>query len=809
MTASCSRWRVNAALLISLVLSSCSSIYADRCADEGNASRKPFDLTGCDEGWLSPLTQRASVYEGDDSPRLWTGEAPRTRANIDTSTLNARPGQSRRVTALGQGQGSTVNTGESAIAYYDAQQVSYPADAKTQEADIASVRSMVGSRYDPDEEIQVNFQNDKLEYFLDQMLHGALGVNYIAPPGLDGPVTFRTSRPLPKRYVLQVVRDVLSRNGLEMRYMNGVYQIGPPDSVASVGQISASGRTGERETRLVRISKGKASELVSFVKQLVPDDVTLAVNGGDKILVHAYAADIDRVAELITSLSEGGFGEDRIAVIQLHSGSPEYVAGKLNEFYRARLNGGAGGEVPTILPLENQRAILVGSKDRRVLDAIKVLAARFDTGSGGVEDISLRVVTLRNLAADEVAQQLNLIFNAGGANRVANGGAGRAANGQGTSTNPSGTGQGSTSPTVPANPLNLLGASPPQAGEGVPGFNLGARTTADNTQDTNSAQEQGSATRPGGSAAASGQAGGPVATKIVADVRNNSLLIYSSYALFLRISEVIRALDVPQSQVVIEATIAEVDLNDTLQHGVQAFLSSTGITARSSTDGDPITASSTQGTYGAGAGAVVHLGGTVGNYSADVILSALQTVTTTKVISTPYLTVLDGKTARLVIGDQIPFASTTQNATITGTVTVTQQIVVKDTGIILEVTPKIKADNSALLNIDQQISAAQANPANGTTDLTPTIATQEIKSDILVQSGRTILLGGLIKDSVQKTDGGIPVAMNLPIIGDLFKQHSDTAIRQELIVMITPRVIRHASQVENIARMLRGLVKIR
>ena len=78
-----------------------------------------------------------------------------------------------------------------------------------------------------------------------------------------------------------------------------------------------------------------------------------------------------------------------------------------------------------------------------------------------------------------------------------------------------------------------------------------------------------------------------------------------------------------------------------------------------------------------------------------------------------------------------------------------------------------------------------------------------------MQSGRTILLGGLIKESVSKTEGGVPMASNIPVIGDLFRQHSDTGFRQELIVMITPRVIRHSSQIENITRMLRGVIPIR
>lgn len=308
-----------------------------------------------------------------------------------------------------------------------------------------------------------------------------------------------------------------------------------------------------------------------------------------------------------------------------------------------------------------------------------------------------------------------------------------------------------------------------------------------------------------GTAGLSSQVVGRPAVKIVADTRSNALWVHSTSAVFRRIGDVVKILEVPQSQVVIEATVAEIELNKQLEHGVQAFLSSMGVvTARSSTDPDPITASTPgQTNTTSGAGVVGHFSVDRGpGMTADVVLNALRSVTNTKVISTPYLTVLDRRAARLVIGDQIPFSSARtigdpllSAPAIGGNV----MIDVKDTGLVLEVTPTIKTDNSASLTIDQRISQVNVQLA-GTNDATPTISTQHIKSDILVRSGRTILLSGLIKEDVRKTDhAAIPIAIEPPFAGDLYdlyKLHSDPIIGQELIVIMTPRVIRHFSEIK-------------
>ena len=155
-----------------------------------------------------------------------------------------------------------------------------------------------------------------------------------------------------------------------------------------------------------------------------------------------------------------------------------------------------------------------------------------------------------------------------------------------------------------------------------------------------------------------------------------------------------------------------------------------------------------------------------------------------------------------MIGDQIPFATRSQSSNNLGNTTVTQEVEILDTGVVLEITPRIHANNSVDLQISQSVSTPSTTV--GTGDLTPVISTRDIQSQILVQSGRTILLGGLIQDRDQKTEEGVPKLSRLPVVGDLFKQKTANAQRTELLVMITPRVVRSSSEIENITRLIQA-----
>jgi general secretion pathway protein D len=191
--------RLAALMAASLMVSGCSYMASDSCADQANLPKSERGLRGCEGGFFSARKQRETVYQGDDSPRLWSGAELRRGPNVDPAAINQAPAARTGIAAWSGSLKVDVAADEGAVA-----------------KDIADIKSTGVSRFDPDEKVTVKFEKATLDFFLKQMLSGALGVSYVAPDDLSGSVTFRTEQPISKSQVLQVVRDVLGRNALEM-----------------------------------------------------------------------------------------------------------------------------------------------------------------------------------------------------------------------------------------------------------------------------------------------------------------------------------------------------------------------------------------------------------------------------------------------------------------------------------------------------------------------------------------------------------------------------------------------------------------
>ncbi|WP_199823868.1 secretin N-terminal domain-containing protein [Labrenzia sp. OB1] len=624
---------------------------------------------------------------------------------------------------------------------------------------------------DPDAKVSMSFSNDPLQYVVRQLLGGMLSANYVVPDNLEGTVSFRTEQPVPRSVVPSIVRDILARNGYQMKVINGVYQIGTPQMIAQLEQISATGAAGDYQSRVIKLNGGNAEEIASVVTQILPPGATVsAVESNNSLVLHVDPVDERPVLDLIRTLTESSRGDDLVAVIPLRESPPEAIATSIEAYFAA--SGQAAQEKPFIVPLEQQQGLLVIARSERIMENVRTLIRGLDMDNRDIA--SLRVIQLKNLPAEEIASQLNNVYAESGPVTQ--------------STNP---------------------AEGPQEGASSDGGAEG-RSIA-----TPATMREGNSLRSGGSPTAArfeaarqaidAQNAKVVTSRqsdqeisIVPDTRNNALLVFATFRQFNRIREVVQSLDVPLSQVVIEATIVEVRLNDTLKYGVQAYLRSQGWALRTSRLPEASPSSE--------AGGVAQFDlGSINGTTATVVLEALQTVTDVEIISSPYLTVLDGRQARLAIGDQIPYLTQQTSASETGTTTTTNQVDIRDVGIILEVTPNIRADNSVLLNVSQEVSSTRSEGSGET--LTPTISQRSINSDIVVHSGKTVLLGGLIEDRSEKVKSGVPVVSDVPLIGKLFQQTSNISSRTELLVMITPRVVRRSGQIDHITRLLKSRIR--
>ncbi|HTZ36488.1 MAG TPA: secretin N-terminal domain-containing protein, partial [Stellaceae bacterium] len=268
--------------------------------------------------------------------------------------------------------------------------------------------------------------------------------------------------------------------------------------------------------------------------------------------------------------------------------------------------------------------------------------------------------------------------------------------------------------------------------------------------------------------------------RIEADEAHNSLLISANARDYELIRQVLAAVDVPPLQVLIEVTVAEVDLNDNLNYGVEYFINS----GKTNTF---LTSSSASTT---GISPVVpgfNLSWVAGNFAPRAILDLLSNVTQTKVISTPRLLVLSNETARLQVGDVVPIITQTATNAVTSNSTIVNNVTYKETGVVLEVTPRVNAGGYVTMDVNQSVS----NVVSTTTSQidSPTFQQRRLTSTISVKTGETILLGGLIQQNDNRQSSGIPFLHDLPGVGSLFGSHVNGTGRTELIMLMTPHVI--------------------
>jgi general secretion pathway protein D len=301
--------------------------------------------------------------------------------------------------------------------------------------------------------------------------------------------------------------------------------------------------------------------------------------------------------------------------------------------------------------------------------------------------------------------------------------------------------------------------------------------------------------------------------KITADVSTNSLLVYASAENYRLVEQTIRQLDQPQAQVGIDATIAEVTLNDNLSYGVQFYIQSKNLGMapdKGSALNTPTSPPSAAPTVLNGvANAFLNRAFPGFNFligpeaQPNMILDALHAVTDVKILSNPSLVVIDNQVATLLVGDEIPVSTGTGNVlnSATGTNnTIINSIDYRSTGIILRVIPRVSPNGNVRLDIEQEISQATNATAN---TLTPTVSQRKVKSSVAVANGQTVLLAGLIQEHTELDRGGIPVLDQIPKIGDLFSHQNKTTTRTELIIFIRPQVIRDAVDAHFVAEEFR------
>ncbi|MBI3769315.1 MAG: type II secretion system secretin GspD [Deltaproteobacteria bacterium] len=297
---------------------------------------------------------------------------------------------------------------------------------------------------------------------------------------------------------------------------------------------------------------------------------------------------------------------------------------------------------------------------------------------------------------------------------------------------------------------------------------------------------------------------------IVADQVSNSIVILATKKDYGDISEVLRKLDVVPRQVLIEVLVAEVDLGDDLKFGIEFSVaqSSRKNALGRITGGTPSSTTTTTNTAGS---SIFDLGSAFGLRSTDIVpvpgngvfgvisdnrnfaavLNAMAGKNKLKVLSSPHIMTADNHEAHILVGNEVPIITTQSNAIgvqTNNTTNILQNIQYRDTGVIMTVLPQVNSEGLVNMQIRQEVSQIASATTGGIAS--PTFSTRESETTVVVQSGETIVIGGIIDDSVDRSRTGVPFLMDIPVLGRAFRVDTDNVKRTELVVLLTPHVVR-------------------
>jgi general secretion pathway protein D len=534
------------------------------------------------------------------------------------------------------------------------------------------------------------------------------------------------------------------------------------------------------------------------------------------LLIQGSGAERKSAIETVLGFDVDWMRGQSVGVFPVRFSSPEPIITELEKIMDSG-DGGLSQNIVKFQPVSRLNAILVVTRKPNLLKTAETWIHRLDASD--TARTGVHVYHVKYGEARQLARVLNDIFVGGGgsfdtpASQVAPGsGLGRtagstdrlAASGPSASANVSfggsfgATGGGGGGGGLGGGGLGGTGRTGAAGGGLGAGSTLGRQTGQ--TGDTSGLEGRTSTGGAGG--------GQPVleGVRITPDVTGNALLIYASAENYQIIARTLAQVDRPKLQVAIEATVAEVTLNDELSYGVQFFLNGKYHGVVGSTSNIPTNPPGQSSTNSAGlVGAALNrafpgFNFLVGNENMpNVVLDALHAVTTTKVLSNPSVVVVDNEVATLMVGNDVPI--TTGSATLlTGSNSVVNSIDYRTVGIILRVVPRVNANGNVRLDVEQEISQVQSTTGVGGN---PIFSQRKVKSSLGVASGQTVLMAGLIQEQQNLTRGGIPLLDQIQNIGDAFSHQDKTGARTELIVFIRPQIIRDNVDASFVAEELR------
>jgi len=630
--------------------------------------------------------------------------------------------------------------------------------------------------------VTMNFVNADIEA-VSRAMGAMLDRQILVDPRVKGTITVYSDQPMSVREAYLNYLAALRGLGFAVVENAGLLKVVPEAEAklqagsVSVGPVTQRG--DQIATQVFRLNYENANNLVAVLRPLITPNNTINANPSNNTLVITdYADNLQRLAKIIAAMDTPASTD--IEVIPLQHAVASDLATLVQRLADATPTPGAAPGVPvaggssSVIADSAHNALIVRAANPAKLALIRSVIDKLDrptTGGGPAGNIY--VVHLKNADATKLATVLRAAYAAGA---------------------PAGTGTG--------------GGNVPVTGAAAPAAQPIAAPATGTSGGTSSAA----------AAPITPSAGPSTGGFVQADPATNSLIITAPEPMYRQLRAMIDALDSRRAQVYIESMIVEVTGDNAADFGFQwqglfgskgdrnglfagtnSSVGGTNILDLSATLAGTTTSSTSTSialpAAGLNVGLLRNYGGT---YALAAVAHLLQSQNNTNIISTPNLITLDNEEAKIIVGSNVPFITGSFTNTGTATTNPFQTIERKDVGITLRIKPQIGENGTVRMTIFQESSSVIAQAA-GTANTGPTTAKRSIESNVVVEDGQIIVLGGLIEDKFSDGKDKVPLLGDLPLVGALFRSESRTKTRTNLMVFLRPVVLRDADSTNKLS----------
>jgi general secretion pathway protein D len=685
--------------------------------------------------------------------------------------------------------------------------------------------------------VQLNYENADLYDFINQ-ISGMLGLSpLIIDSDVKGSVNIINTGPMSKDEVLPLFNLILKNNNAALVKEGNVYQVVPISSALKRGvdilevpvstppgqpgpnkQPENISETAKPKTSMTQpsmtspgTSQPAASRLATHVvrvefvpvKDLIEPLKLFMTEGGvimpydrlNMLIITDYTDSASRILEIIHMLDNNYLDPELVELIKINHNASADVSEDLRKIFGSGAKDSATGI--SFVSLDRLNSLFVIASSKRGLAEVKRWIGVLDAESS--RSIQTFVYVVENSTASNIAMMVSALYGGEGSTG-SSGGSATAGGGLNSTGGGSFSGGGRSSQSGSSS-----GSGPISGGAYQSSGSSGMFSNQSYSQGSNSFG--GSSGNMGGSVFGAGQRLGPQlnvsrsissqilrggefsglqdTVRMVVDDINNSLIIQATSVDYAYILDTIKKMDVLPRQVIIDARIFEVDLTDSLQYGVNAFL-------QAKTDGTHLTTGSLDGGV-----LTAETFAFIGS-SREILmrLNALRTKTKVRILEAPSVLALDGMQASINVGSEIPYPAGTYTPSSGGSTTSVQY---RETGVTLLVMPRISASGAVTLDITQEVSAPGAAVTVGN-DQALSFSKSLVSTSFYVKDGDTVAIAGLIHEKSDFGRSGIPFLSNIPILGSLFGQTNKNTNRGELIILITPHVIRTQEKLQDMTQ---------